>query len=192
MENNLETSNNEEKEQITQEKIIEAMKDNFLIQKMKDNQIERQGNYEKCKFYKKNKQEITFRLSNHQEYFITGTIFQLKTNNEQSNNLFLINLKLKNGKKASYGSWEIDFETLIPSSYNPIRYFIRDSISKQLRETIFKRDNYECQLKLEGCTKVAEEIDHIIPISKGGLNNEDNLQASCSNCNKKKSTNILV
>ena len=34
-------------------------------------------------------------------------------------------------------------------------------------------------------------IDHIIPLSKGGTNNPDNLQTLCSSCNKKKSNKVI-
>lgn len=36
-----------------------------------------------------------------------------------------------------------------------------------------------------------KKMDHIIPISKGGTSNPDNLQAACRNCNRKKSSKIL-
>ncbi len=183
--NGLET---EEKEAL---RIANAMKDNLIEEKSIDSIIERTGNNAKCTYYKKNKQEVTFRLLKHQEYFITGKIISIRAE-KTSNSQFILYLKLKNSKKAAYGSWEIDFETMTPSDYNPIRYFIRDSISDTLKQKIFKRDNYECMIKLEGCTETAEELDHIIPVSKGGLNVEDNLQASCSHCNKKKSANILI
>ncbi|HEX5842416.1 MAG TPA: HNH endonuclease signature motif containing protein, partial [Pseudomonas sp.] len=34
------------------------------------------------------------------------------------------------------------------------------------------------------------EIDHVIPISKGGTTNEDNLQALCWRCNRKKGASL--
>jgi hypothetical protein len=146
-------------------------------------------NKEKIKFYKKQKENITFRLNNHKEYFITGKIIKIIESNNNSEFLFI--LELKNLNKCIFSLLDVDFETLIPSNYNPIRYFIRESISKELRDKIFNRDNNECQLNLDGCSKKAELIDHIIPISKGGLSIEDNLQASCTNCNLKKSNNLL-
>lgn len=36
------------------------------------------------------------------------------------------------------------------------------------------------------------EIDHIIPVSKGGLTSEENLQTLCWKCNRAKSDKIVV
>lgn len=35
-------------------------------------------------------------------------------------------------------------------------------------------------------------IDHVIPLSKGGTNDEENLVTCCSRCNSKKSCKIMV
>jgi hypothetical protein len=176
-------------EEISIEQQANAMKENYPAIKLKEKDLLVESYKQKIIFYNKNKIEVTFRLKNHQEYFITGKI--IKIIESKSDNNFLFALKLKNKEKSMFSSFEIDFETLIPSSYNPIRYFIREKISEELRNKILNRDNYTCQLKLEGCSNKAEEIDHLIPVSKGGLTIEDNLQASCSNCNRKKNNNLF-
>lgn len=67
----------------------------------------------------------------------------------------------------------------------------RTHIPRGLRKEVFKRDNYTCKecgaKKSEGATL---HIDHIIPISKGGTDELDNLQTLCSDCNLNKS-NII-
>lgn len=55
---------------------------------------------------------------------------------------------------------------------------------KNIREFIFKRDNYKC---LSCGTKKKLSIDHINPINKGGENKLSNLQTLCKSCNSKKS-----
>lgn len=52
---------------------------------------------------------------------------------------------------------------------------------KNIREFIFKRDQYKCLR----CNKfdVNLTIDHISPISKGGENKLSNLQTLCKSCN---------
>lgn len=70
----------------------------------------------------------------------------------------------------------------------------RALMTKKLREFIKTRDNYTC------CTcgnsthvepNLLLEIDHIIPVSKGGQTEEMNLQTLCWKCNRAKSNKIL-
>ena len=67
----------------------------------------------------------------------------------------------------------------------------RNKMTLKLREYIKERDNYTCQCcgryMPDGC---GLHIDHIIPISKGGKTEPDNLQVLCSICNLKKSDKI--
>lgn len=73
----------------------------------------------------------------------------------------------------------------------------RSKISKIKRKKIIERDNYTCQVC--GCNITDEtietsegahiypknyyNIDHIIPVSKGGTNKDENLRATCRKCN---------
>lgn len=43
-----------------------------------------------------------------------------------------------------------------------------------------------CQLRLPGCTVLATEADHIVPVTRGGTSTPDNLQSACGSCNKRK------
>ena len=58
----------------------------------------------------------------------------------------------------------------------------RTLMTKKMREFIKKRDNYTCRI-CGNSTHVEPnlllEIDHIIPVSKGGRTVEDNLQTLC-------------
>lgn len=67
----------------------------------------------------------------------------------------------------------------------------RKKVTPALREKIALRDNYTCR----HCGKympdgVGLQIDHIIPIAKGGKSMESNLQVLCSKCNGKKSSKL--
>lgn len=56
-------------------------------------------------------------------------------------------------------------------------------IYKISRSKIYKRDNHECVY----CgSKKNLTLDHVIPKSRGGLNNWENLVTSCFKCNLKK------
>ena len=61
-----------------------------------------------------------------------------------------------------------------------------DPVGDSLRYQILKRDRV-CQLC--GATREQErlEVDHIVPRSKGGTNDPDNLQVLCIRCNRGKS-----
>lgn len=64
--------------------------------------------------------------------------------------------------------------------------------SLSLRFKILKRDNFTCQYCGNGVKDGFKlEVDHIIPISKGGKTSEGNLITSCFFCNHGKRTNIL-
>lgn len=69
----------------------------------------------------------------------------------------------------------------------------RALMTSKLRQHIKERDGYTC--KICGASVKQEpnlllEIDHIIPVSKGGLTTEDNLQTLCWRCNRKKGAKI--
>lgn len=68
---------------------------------------------------------------------------------------------------------------------------IRKPISKSLRFNVFKRDSFQCVYCGNRPPSVLLEVDHIIPVSKGGLNQIENLVTSCFNCNRGKSNKEL-
>jgi len=66
---------------------------------------------------------------------------------------------------------------------------IRRVIAEELRNTIFKRDNYRC--KLCGDTNILNlVIDHLVPFSRGGVTEINNLQTLCKKCNREKGNKI--
>lgn len=66
------------------------------------------------------------------------------------------------------------------------------AISKKTRFEIFKRDGFKCQYCGHHPPSVTLEVDHIIPVSKGGEDDEDNLVTSCFDCNRGKSNKELT
>jgi len=70
----------------------------------------------------------------------------------------------------------------------------RTLMTKKLREFIKNRDNYtccNCGNSTHTEPNLLLEIDHIIPISKGGYTVEDNLQTLCWKCNRAKGDKVL-
>ena len=71
----------------------------------------------------------------------------------------------------------------------------RALMTSKLRHFIKQRDDFTCQNC--GVSVYAEphlliEIDHIVPISRGGLTAEENLQALCWKCNRSKSNHLTT
>ena len=69
----------------------------------------------------------------------------------------------------------------------------RALMTSKLRQAIKERDHYTCRHC--GASVAQEphlllEIDHIIPVSKGGLTTEDNLQTLCWRCNRSKGSKM--
>lgn len=54
------------------------------------------------------------------------------------------------------------------------------------RARIIRRDGAVCQLKLQGCVGKATSVDHVIPTSRGGSDDDSNLVACCWPCNRRK------
>ena len=84
-----------------------------------------------------------------------------------------------------------------PQKYNAEFY--------KAKKEIFERDKYICQYCGKKCevsrnydfdsfitlSDVAH-LDHIIPLSKGGTNDKENLVTTCGACNRKKRNKILI
>ncbi len=69
----------------------------------------------------------------------------------------------------------------------------RSLMTTKLRQHIKERDNFTCKLCGNSTHKEPNlllEIDHIIPVAKGGLTEESNLQTLCWKCNRKKSDKL--
>ena len=56
------------------------------------------------------------------------------------------------------------------------------------RRAVFARDGHRCQY----CNRGAENIDHVVPRSRGGTHTWENVVASCRACNARKEDRLLV
>lgn len=66
-----------------------------------------------------------------------------------------------------------------------LRYFVKVPYRAQAaltRRAVFARDGWTCQY----CGKAAENVDHVIPKSRGGQHSWDNVVAACRRCNSRK------
>ena len=70
----------------------------------------------------------------------------------------------------------------------------RALMTSKLREQIKERDNHTCKtcgVSVHEEKNLLLEIDHIIPLAKGGITSEDNLQTLCWKCNRKKGAKLV-
>ena len=66
-----------------------------------------------------------------------------------------------------------------------LNYFVRVPFRARAsltRRAVFARDEWICQY----CGRPAENVDHVIPRSRGGMHTWENVVASCRVCNAKK------
>lgn len=78
--------------------------------------------------------------------------------------------------------------------YNKSAKAQRALMTNALRNKIKERDHHTCQIcsaSIEDQSLLLLEVDHIIPVSKGGLSTPDNLQTLCWKCNRSKSDKII-
>jgi hypothetical protein len=137
------------------------------------------------------------------EFMGNGMYFYLGENYPYSGTIFH---KPKGGFEIAIGKWSngvINYE-----SYDNVRikeekakatdnksliHITKRDASVKLRFDVFKRDNFKCCICGASPAKdvnVELHIDHIIPWSKGGETEIDNLQTLCSRCNLGKSDSM--
>lgn len=108
---------------------------------------------------------------------INGRVYRRKSNAFSADNIFLLNKRLndKNGKfYKDRGIWDA------------ICRVERGKVSNKLRFYIYQRDGYRCKRCGISDKYAVLEVDHIIPIAKGGKSTADNLQTLCHKCNVEK------
>lgn len=87
------------------------------------------------------------------------------------------------------GAYHSERLTIPIPSVIRLRYFVkvpyraRASLS---RRAVFVRDHFQCQY----CGAAAENVDHIVPRSRGGGHTWENVVAACKACNTKKENRL--
>lgn len=62
------------------------------------------------------------------------------------------------------------------------------AVSKRLRFEVFRRDGYTCRYCGGTAPDVSLTVDHVVPVSLGGLDEASNLVTACRDCNAGKSS----
>lgn len=109
-----------------------------------------------------------------------GTFVELMSVNEEKFKLFVEKCIFELIKPLEYQWFEKPKEKR--------KKYKRKQISGTLRQNVFDRDDSTCQIcganRYRDNVKI--EVDHIIPVSKGGTNDIYNLQTLCQRCNREK------
>jgi 5-methylcytosine-specific restriction endonuclease McrA len=65
---------------------------------------------------------------------------------------------------------------------------LREFIPESVRHRVWERDGGACRQ----CGATSDlQYDHLIPVSMGGTNTEDNLQILCATCNRQKGASVV-
>lgn len=78
---------------------------------------------------------------------------------------------------------------MVAPSVVRLRYFVKVPFRAQAaltRRAVFARDHWSCQY----CGSAAENVDHVIPRSKGGEHAWNNVVAACRRCNSRKENRL--
>ncbi len=70
-----------------------------------------------------------------------------------------------------------------------LRYFVKVPYRAQAaltRRAVFARDDWKCQY----CGHPAENLDHVVPRSRGGTHTWENVVAACRRCNSRKENRL--
>ena len=86
---------------------------------------------------------------------------------------------------ASDGYFRSERLELPEPSVVRLGYFVKVPYQARIglnRRSVFARDGHRCQY----CGSAAENIDHVVPRSRGGTHTWDNVVAACRPCNNRK------
>ena len=112
---------------------------------------------------------------------MNGRIYHSKMQNFSVEEISSFINRLKNKNRTFYNDRNI---------WNSLCRVERGKVSNKMRFAIYERDGYRCRYCGVSERYTALEIDHIIPIAKGGKSTYENLQTLCSKCNYQKGDRI--
>ena len=112
---------------------------------------------------------------------INGRIYDKKNEIYYADDILALIKRLRNRNGTFYNDREI---------WNSICRVERGKVSNKMRFSIYQRDGYRCRKCGVSQMYAKLEVDHIIPIAKGGKSTYNNLQTLCHRCNVEKGDNF--
>jgi len=139
-------------------------------------------------FYKDNEEEIELKVRYRGGVTLRGKI--IKTGSLFNKGIVISSFE---GSLIKIYLEDIELESVFPIGFlknKKIKKENRDSISPKLRFAVLRRDKYVCQY-CGACGPETElEVDHKIPVSRGGTDEMENLVTSCIKCNRGKGNRV--
>lgn len=131
--------------------------------------------------------ELGFNHIDFSDLYFPVYIFQYISSGGNSSSKCEIKLDVQNlNKFTTYLSELVKFKNSVAGQ--------RALMNSSLREKIKNRDSFSCKicgLSITDEKNLLLEIDHIVPLAKGGITSEENLQTLCWKCNRSKGIKIL-
>ena len=119
--------------------------------------------------------------------YMNGYVYNRKTARFQEEDVESLIRRVKNTSYDSYNDREFYNDREI---WDALCRVERGKVSNKMRFLLYERDGHRCKQCGRTEDEVKLEIDHIIPISKGGKSELSNLQTLCHECNVKKGNQI--
>ncbi len=143
------------------------------------------------KFYKKKDVEVEILVNLKGGLLLRGKIIKLRR-------IFRRYLILQDKNNVQI---KVFLDDIIPSSVIPVGFIPeseknkkikknKSTISSKLRFDVFRRDKFVCQYCGACGPDVELEIDHIVPVSRGGTDDIKNLKTACFDCNRGKGDTV--
>jgi len=138
------------------------------------------------KFYHEEEVIISLKVKFEQNIIVRGQIIK-------KNKIGMKYVVIKGREKAPI---KIFLDEIVDGSIIPLDYVKKENknnrspLPKALRHKILSRDRYTCQACGARAPDVELEVDHRIPVSKGGTDEESNLTTLCKECNRGKGARV--
>lgn len=94
-----------------------------------------------------------------------------------------------------YDDWVVhssNWETRVPAVIMLKKYLKRNTNPRFSKSNVYLRDQYRCQYCNTALTSRTATLDHVIPLSKGGKTNWQNIVTACSPCNSRKGNSLSM
>jgi len=92
-----------------------------------------------------------------------------------------------------YDDWLVHsptWETRVPAVIMLKEFVKSKTMVRFSKNNVYLRDQYHCLYCGTGVTKREATLDHVLPVSKGGKTNFENIVTSCAPCNTRKGNKI--